>query len=130
MERADDINARRVALWDRYYDALAPLEAAGGVRRARVPAECRHNGHIFFLIFDDLDLRMKAREALSAHEISSSAHYVPLHSSPGGQRFGRTASDMKVTDAVHDGLLRLPAYAHMTMDEQDRVIETLLSLRG
>lgn len=128
LERADDINARRVAIWNRYHAALASLQAAGGVRLPSVPVECQHNGHIYFLIFEDLDFKAKVQKALSGKGISASAHYVPLHSSPGGVRFGRVAGSMAVTDEAGAGLLRLPTFADMTLDEQSSVIETILSV--
>tara|TARA_R110000868_G_scaffold10429_5_gene51231 strand:+ start:17933 stop:19063 length:1131 start_codon:yes stop_codon:yes gene_type:complete len=129
LERADDINARRIAIWKRYHAALAPLQAAGGIRLPSVPTECQHNGHIYFMVFDDLDLKAKAQKALSDQGISAPAHYVPLHSSPGGLRFGRVAGSMAVTDEAGAGLLRLPAYAHMTSAEQDLVIDIMLSIK-
>ncbi len=128
LERADDINARRVAIWERYHAALAPMAAAGGVRLPSVPVECKHNGHIYFLVFDDLTFKDNVRKALSSLDISTSEHYAPLHSSPGGIRFGRTAGAMTVSDEAGVGLLRLPTYADMTADEQDRVIDALLSV--
>ena len=128
LERADDINARRVAIWERYHAALSPLAAVGGVRLPSVPAECQHNGHIYFMVFDDLDLKARAQKVLSDQGISAPAHYVPLHSSPGGLRFGRVAGPMNVTDEAGAGLLRLPTYAHMTSAEQDSVIEAMLSI--
>lgn len=127
LERAAEINAVRVAQWNRYQDAFTPLEQAGGVRRATVPNECRHNGHIFFLLFDDLALKARIQQALKDAGIAAPAHYVPLHSSPGGLRFGRVAGPMAVTDAVGEGLLRLPSFTDMAPGDQDKVIETVLS---
>lgn len=128
LERADEINARRVAIWERYHAALAPFAALGGVRLPSVPVECKHNGHIYFMVFDNLTFKGKVRKVLSDLDISTSEHYAPLHSSPGGMRFGRAVGSMAVSDEAGVGLLRLPTYADMTPDEQDRVIDALLSL--
>lgn len=130
LERAEEINRRRVELWDIYHLALEPLERAGRVRRPTVPAECRHNGHIYYLVFQDIQLREQAQRKLSERGISAPAHYVPLHNSPAGRRYAKTAGRMAVTESVGDGLLRLPLHAHLKADDQAQVIETLLSAAG
>jgi dTDP-4-amino-4,6-dideoxygalactose transaminase len=128
LERADDINRRRVEFWDAYHRALEPLERRGCARRPVVPEGCKHNGHIYYLIFEDPRLHERARLKLSESGISAPAHYVPLHSSPAGRRLGRVAGAMDVTDAIGAGLLRLPLYAQMKAEDQAQVIEVLLSL--
>lgn len=128
LEQADAINARRVALWARYHEALAPLEARGLARRPHVPQHCAHNGHIYYLVFDTAERRARARDILLECDINSSAHYAPLHSSPAGQRLGRTGSAMKVAGPASDCLLRMPLYAHMEENVVERVAEALAAL--
>lgn len=128
LEQADVLNARRVALWSRYHEALASLETRGLARRAGVPQHCAHNGHIYWLVFETGALRARARELLVAKGIMASAHYAPLHNSPAGLRFGRAASDMKVASHVGDGLLRMPLYAHMPDDAIEQAAEALATL--
>lgn len=128
LEQADVLNARRVALWSRYHEALAALEMRGLARRAEVPPHCAHNGHIYWLVFETGGLRARARELLVAKGIMASAHYAPLHNSPAGLRFGRAASDMKVASHVGDGLLRMPLYAHMPDDAIEQAAEALAAL--
>ena len=128
LEQADAINERRVALWEAYHAALAPLEARGLARRAVVPNSCRHNGHIYWLVFESGDLRAKARDLLVAEGLTASAHFAPLHNSPAGKRFGRTGSDMKVAEYAGDGLLRMPLFAHMEPDVVAQVADVLKKL--
>jgi dTDP-4-amino-4,6-dideoxygalactose transaminase len=128
LERADEINARRVDIWNTYHRELRPLEDKGLLRRPTVPQGCSHNGHIYYLLFPSLASQQKAREKLTAAGVAAPSHYVPLHSSPGGRRYGRVAGPMTVTDEVGEGLLRLPVHLHMADDDQGRIIEVLLSL--
>ena len=108
MEHADEIIARRLALWSSYHQALAPLEAAGQARRPMVPAECRHNGHMYYLILPSLQKRSAFIARLKAQGIQSVFHYVPLHSSPMGKKLGRVAGDMRNTVELSERLVRLP----------------------
>jgi len=108
MEHADGIIARRLALWSSYHDALARLEAAGHARRPIVPAECAHNGHMYYLILPSLQKRSAFIARLKAQGIQSVFHYVPLHSSPMGKKLGRAAGDMRNTVELSERLVRLP----------------------
>ncbi|MDR3497830.1 MAG: dTDP-4-amino-4,6-dideoxygalactose transaminase [Parvibaculum sp.] len=128
LERADKINARRVALWTAYHHAFEDMERAGKFRRPTVPQSCSHNGHIYYLVFPDAASQARARGRLVEAGIGAPSHYVPLHSSPGGQRFGRVAGSMKNTDQIGDGLLRLPVFGHMTDEQHARVVEIVLGL--
>ncbi|MFO1496423.1 MAG: dTDP-4-amino-4,6-dideoxygalactose transaminase [Lysobacterales bacterium] len=123
LEEADTITAARMALWTRYHDSLAGLEQAGGLQRPHIPDDCEHNAHMYYVLLRDLEERSRVIEALKARGILSVFHYVPLHSSPGGRRYGRSGGSLAVTDAISERLLRLPLWID-GMD-QDRVIEAL-----
>lgn len=110
MQRADEITAARLALWDRYHAAFAGFEAAGSVRRPVIPADCTHNAHMYYLLFASLDARTRAISALKADGIGAVFHYIPLHSAPAGRRYGRTDGALPVTDRISDTLLRLPLW--------------------
>ena len=110
IEQAEAINARRLALWDHYHEAFAPLEVAGRVRRPIVPAHCTHNAHMYYLLLDDLDARTRFIAALRANDIHPVFHYVPLHSAPAGRKYGRVAGDLAVTDRTGERLVRLPLW--------------------
>lgn len=128
LEQEANINDRRRHLWERYHHALMPLEQRGMVRRPTVPANCVHNGHIYYLLFNDGDAQQRARNALVTAGFSASSHYGPLHSSPAAIRFGRAAGSFAVTDHIATSLLRLPLFAHMDEEVVNRVSEILLDL--
>jgi dTDP-4-amino-4,6-dideoxygalactose transaminase len=125
LERLTEITTRRLAIWDAYHDALAPLEQSGAVSRPAVPADREHNAHIYHVLLDGPAERERVIEALSARGVEATFHYVPLHSSPAGRRFGRTDGDMAVTDQVAGRLLRLPLWVGMTAADVERVVEGL-----
>lgn len=108
MEEAVSITQRRLDIWNQYHEAMAPLEASGRLRRPVVPAHCQHNAHMYYVLLPSLAARTAAIEALKELDIRPVFHYIPLHSSPAGLRFGRTHGPMEVTDRVADTLLRLP----------------------
>lgn len=110
LEAAEAITERRLAIWDRYYAWAEPLEAAGLVRRPVIPDECVHNAHMFYLLLPSLEARTRFIESLREQEIVSVFHYIPLHSSPAGQRLGHVAGSMAVTDRISDCLVRMPLW--------------------
>jgi dTDP-4-amino-4,6-dideoxygalactose transaminase len=122
LQEADRINAERLAIWQRYHDFFEPLEAAGKLRRPIIPPDCTHNGHMYYLLLDDLAQRSRFIAALKARDIGAVFHYVPLHSSPAGQRFGRVAGPMAVTDRQSERLVRLPLWLGMG-DQQELVAQ-------
>lgn len=125
LEDAQDITARRLALWHRYHALLEPLEKAGQLTRPTVPAEAEHNAHIYYVLFPSEAQRDVARARLRAAGIQASTHYVPLHSAPAGLRFGRVCGPMTVTDRAAATMLRLPLHGGLTMDEVEAVAGVL-----
>ncbi len=123
LEHGSEITARRLAIWERYHAWAAPLEAAGALRRPIVPADCNHNAHMYYLLLAGLKERTAFIEAMKAADIGTVFHYIPLHSSPAGQRFGRTAGELPHTDAISERLVRLPFWVGME-DQQDHVTTT------
>jgi dTDP-4-amino-4,6-dideoxygalactose transaminase len=97
-------------LWNRYHARLEPCERAGRIRRPVIPAGCRHNAHMYYILLPSLEHRTRLIERLRACDIHAVFHYVPLHTSPAGQRFGRAAGSMCNTDDLSSRLLRLPLW--------------------
>lgn len=124
LERADEIVAVRRQLWQHYVESLAPLQTA---ERIELPGggagEVAANGHMFYILLESLSVRSALIEHLKALGVHAAFHYVPLHSSPAGLRFGRTSGEMRVTDDVSARLLRLPLYYEMRREDVDRVVD-------
>lgn len=124
MEEADYITARRLALWDHYHASLAPLEAAGKLRRPVVPDGCTHNAHMYYVLLDSLEQRSQVIADMKRQGVNCVFHYVPLHSAPYGVQNSRHHGDMAVTNALSDRLLRLPLWVGLE-EEQERVLRAL-----
>jgi len=123
MENASTIIAARRRIFERYYNLLKPLEDQGAVRLPYVDSQCASNGHMFYVITRSLDERTRMLEHLRKQGILAVFHYVPLHSSPAGQKYCRASQDMKVTDDLSDRLLRLPMYYEMSDEDIIRVTD-------
>ncbi len=126
MEDAEAITQARLALWQRYDDALELHEQAGALRRPIVPADRTHNAHMFYVLLPDLAARTAAIAALKKKGYGAVFHYVPLHSSPAGRRFGRVSGVMTVTDDIADRVLRLPLWVGLPPEAVDAVVTTLI----
>jgi dTDP-4-amino-4,6-dideoxygalactose transaminase len=122
LEESAAITASRRRVWDWYHEALEPLEREGMLER---PGTGGANAHIYFVLLPSLGKRTALIERLKSNGISAVFHYVPLHSSPAGLRYGRTAGSLAVTDDISDRLLRLPLWPDMTHDDVQSVIESM-----
>ena len=125
FEEADRITRQRLTSWHHYHDQLATLEARGILRRPVVPEDCRHNAHMYYVLLSPDTDRQKIIEKLKRNDIWAVFHYVPLHSSPAGQRYGRAHGDLAVTNEVSERLIRLPLWVGLTENQQDKVVEIL-----
>jgi dTDP-4-amino-4,6-dideoxygalactose transaminase len=125
LEEADAITERRVELWTLYHDAFGDLEERGLVRRPVVPDGCVHNAHLFYLLVPGHGARDRLIEALKEREINAVFHYVPLHSSPAGLRYGRADGDLPVTDRESASLIRLPLWMGMADSDVERVVDAV-----
>ncbi|HUP60162.1 MAG TPA: dTDP-4-amino-4,6-dideoxygalactose transaminase [Thermoanaerobaculia bacterium] len=125
LENAHEILARRREIFARYQAALAPLEADGLLRLPRVPADCEPNGHLFYILLPSEGARDALLAYLNQSGVNAVFHYVPLHESPAGRRFGRVSGKMTNTESVSRRLLRLPCHLQLTNDQQDRVVGEL-----
>ncbi len=125
LEYATPITTQRLLLWERYHEAFAELEAQDKVRRPVIPQDCEHNAHMYYLLLPSLDARTKFIASLRSKDILAVFHYVPLHSSPAGQKYGRTAGTMLHTNELSDRLVRLPLWPDLGKQQQV-VIEAVL----
>lgn len=125
LEKADEINQNRLQSWNRYYEALKPLEDAKKIKLPVVPETCVHNGHMFYLKCRDLEERGKLISFLKERGILSVFHYIPLHSAPAGLKYGRFHGDDEYTTKESEKLVRLPMYYKLEKSDIDYVIESV-----
>jgi dTDP-4-amino-4,6-dideoxygalactose transaminase len=125
LQEADRITKQRLAIWQRYHELLEPLEAKGILRRPVVPDDCKHNAHMYYVLLAPGIDRQKVLEAFKRNEILAVFHYVPLHSSPAGKRYGRSHGNLEVTNELSERLVRLPIWVGLSEEQQDRVVRVL-----
>jgi len=130
FEEADRIIAKRCRLYRHYLELLRPLAAAGYIRISEIAGDCAVNGHLCYILTKSLDERIRLTAHLHQQGIYAIFHYVPLHSSPAGQRFCRTHGKMVVTDDVSACLLRLPLYYEMTEVDVEKVVTSVAGFYG
>ena len=126
LEHAEEINENRLASWHAYYDALAPLAEAGRIELPIVPDDCVHNAHMFYIKCRDLEDRTSFISFMKERGVQCSFHYVPLHSSPAGELFGRFHGQDVHTTSTSERLVRLPMYYGLTPEDRDCVIGAAL----
>lgn len=127
LSKINEINGRRIQLWNRYHDAFAAAEKSGKIKRPYCPPECTHNAHMYYLRFSDLESRTKFIAHMRQNGITCVFHYIPLHSSPAGMELGRTSGELPVTDQVSETLVRLPMFYGLKTEDQDYIIDQALS---
>ncbi len=130
LEARDYIQSRRQRLWHTYYDNLASWATDFGIQLPTVPAHCEQAYHMFYLLMPSLEIRTAFIEYFRTHNILAVSHYVPLHSSTMGQKFGGRLASCPVTEDISARLVRLPFYTTMSDAELERVIDTVLSFNG
>jgi dTDP-4-amino-4,6-dideoxygalactose transaminase len=125
LELMDEISERRRRIFTTYREHLEPLRAEGLIGIPRIPEECRTNFHLFFVILRDAATRDELLAHLRKRDIHAVFHYVPLHTSPMGLKFGYGDGSLLVTEDMSARLVRLPFFHGITEDEQMRVIEAV-----
>ena len=129
IQAREAIQAHRHGIWSRYDAELAGWSAAAGVRQPIVPDHCEHPAHIYYLLMPSLAARDAFIAHLRARQILAVFHYLPLHLSEQGRRYGGEPGQHPVTEDVSDRLVRLPLHYHLSGADQDRVIEAATSFR-
>ena len=121
LDAGPEITAARRAIWETYHIAFAPLEAKELVIRPAFGPDVHHNGHIYWLLTPDREARDRVIARLGEHGVRAQFHYVPLHSSPAGLRFGRALGQLAKTRDLAARLVRLPLWVGMTRADVDHV---------
>lgn len=129
LENAQELTSRRKRIWLRYHEAFGDLETSERLRRPIVPSDCDHNGHLYYVLLPDQARRTRLINGLKGLGIFAPFHYVPLHTSPAGLRFGRAQGRLPVTERAGECLVRLPIWLGLE-PQLDEVIEGVRSIAG
>lgn len=130
LEKFDEINQKRRAIWNLYHEAFAPLEEKGLVNRPFVPDYAEHNAHMYYLKLKDLETRTAFIRYMKENGILCVFHYIPLHTATAGQKFGRFFGEDVYTTKESERLVRLPMYYNLAMEDAQKVADTVLKFQG
>lgn len=125
LDEASFITQGRLASWKFYHELLEPLELKGILRRPIIPEDCQHNAHMYYVLISSEISRQSVLDAFKTNNIAAVFHYVPLHSSPAGQRYGRAHGSLPITISQSERLIRLPLWLGITTEQQSKVVDVL-----
>lgn len=130
LELADEIFADRMRSWERYKELLTPLAERGRIELPVIPEGCTHNAHMFYIKARDLEERTALLSFLKEKGILAVFHYIPLHSAPAGEKFGRFVGEDVYTTKESERLARLPMYYGLKPEEVDYICRQVLEFYG
>ena len=122
---ADEINEDRIQSWNDYYKALYKYQLEGIIELPKVPEGCVHNAHMFYIKLKDLEIRSKFIAYMKANNVSCVFHYVPLHSSVAGVKYGRFSGVDNYTTKESERLVRLPMFYQLSVGERERIVQEI-----
>ncbi len=125
LERFDEIQGKRLSVWERYNKALESYEERGIINRPYIPDYATNNAHMYYVILKDNATRERLINRFRDNQIEAPFHYIPLHISPMGKKYGYKEGDFPITEEYSSRLIRLPLYAELTNEEVDKVIKIL-----
>lgn len=123
LENMDKINQKRLEIWNQYNDFFSLY--AHIIKRPVIPAHCRHNAHMYYILFKDLQARTRFIDYMKENDILTVFHYIPLHSSPAGKKYCKTAGNMDVTNTISDTLVRLPMFYTLNDEKLNQIFITV-----
>ena len=129
LQEAEVITQKRLEVWNTYHEVFGQLEAQERLRRPIIPEHCQHNGHLYYLLLRDLQDRTQFIETLKDQGINCVFHYVPLHSSPAGKKYGRVSGCLSVTESISERLVRLPMWVGLANSLAELINKHLDNLR-
>lgn len=127
LEKADEILAKRLNIWNQYKDGLMQLQNDGVLDLPNIPKECSHNAHMFYIKVKNLETRTKLLEHFSHNDILAVFHYVPLHSAVAGKKYGKLYGIDKFTTRDSERLIRLPFYYELDSETINFIIKELFN---
>lgn len=125
LERLDEIQSKRIKVWNKYNEALEKYEKDGIINRPFIPSYATNNAHMYYVILKNEETRARLIKRFKENEIEAPFHYIPLHISPMGEKFGYKVGDLPITEDYSSRLIRLPLFADLKEEEVDKVIKVL-----
>lgn len=125
LQEAETLTLRRLAVWENYHKQFESMEKAGVLKRPVVPNECQHNAHMYYIILPDLKTRTYVLDNLNKQGIKAIFHYIPLHTSPAGKKYGRVHGNLDVTLSLSDRIVRLPLWVGMEHEKITEVVSAV-----
>jgi dTDP-4-amino-4,6-dideoxygalactose transaminase len=125
LEQMETITKKRKAIFDFYYENLLELEKNGFLRLSKIPPECKTNYHMFYILLNDEETRDTLMAYLGKNNVMAVFHYIPLHTSPFGQKCCENTASLPVTEKISKRLLRLPFYYELSTNEQAKVVSLI-----
>jgi len=130
LEKAEEITEYRIRAWWRYYEGLKELKEKGIIELPYIPSHCKFNGHMFYIKVKDMNERNKLLDYLKQNGIAAVFHYVPLHRSPAGLKYGRFCGEDRFTTKESERLIRLPLFYNIKDEEIDYVVNAIYKFYG
>ena len=121
------ITEERLTIWSKYHELLESLENEGFIRRPIIPEECSQNGHMYYVLVNPMT-RDKVIRKLRDHNIEATSHYVPLHSSMAGKKYGKYYFPLKNTTKISESIIRLPIWIGLDLKKQEYIVEKLTQI--
>ena len=125
LEQADKINENRLKSWNSYYEMLKPLADEGKIELPFIPKECVHNAHMFYIKLKDLDIRTRFIDYMKKNGVYCVFHYIPLHSAPAGEKYGRFHGNDNYTTKESERLVRLPMFYGLKESEVEMICDKI-----
>lgn len=126
LEVAEEINQARLSCWNQYWERLTPLAQEGCIELPTVPEGCVHNAHMFYIKAKDIEERTRFIDFMKANEVWPVFHYIPLHTSPAGRKFGRFHGEDIYTTRESERLVRLPMYYGLQAEQVDYICDKVM----
>jgi len=125
LEVAEQITQQRIDIWNEYHRLLESLENRGLLRRPIIPDHCQHNAHMYYVLLSENLPRDEILQKMKSRGIGAIFHYIPLHSSPAGKKFGRASGELVNTDSCAERVIRLPLWIGLNFNQQQEIVIAL-----
>jgi len=125
LEIAEQINEQRLKAWNYYYKLLELMETEGVLQLPKIPQNCNHNAHMFYILINDSKKRDALLSYLKRNNVMATFHYIPLHLSPAGLKYGKFVGDAKNTLLISKQIIRLPLYYGINMEDIEHICKVI-----